>query len=115
MEASRETRTDNRVDAGELDARGGRAGGGARLPDAEEGGAGMALRRRVARVANGGGLQQRRRLGEERLQSVVHVSRERLQTDGEEDRRQVADRVHLRDCGGFAMKKNSYFRHDGTC
>jgi hypothetical protein len=42
--------------------------------------------------------------GEGRLQSVVHVSRERLQTDGEEDRRQVADRVHLRDCGGFAIK-----------
>ena len=42
MEASRETRTDNPVDAGELDACLGRAGGGARLPDAEEGGAGMA-------------------------------------------------------------------------
>ena len=69
------------------------------------------LRRRVARVANGGGLQHRRRLGEGRLSSVVHVSRERLQTDSEEDRRQVADRFHLRDCGGFAMKKNSYCRH----
>ena len=107
MEATRETRTDNLVDAGELDACLGRAGGGARLPDAEEGGAGMASRRRVARVANAGGLQHRRRLGEGRLSSVVHVSRERLQTDGEEDRRQVADRVHLRDCGGFAMKTNS--------
>lgn len=113
MEASRETRTDKRVDSSRPDARGGRAGGGARLSDAEEGGNGMVPRRRVSHLANGGGLQQRRRLVEGRLQSIVHVSRERLQTNGEEDRRQMADRVHLRDSGGTTMMKNSYFRHDG--